>query len=399
MTTGPFRGLRVLDFGRYIAGPFCATLLGDYGADVIRVERIGGGEDRNLYPVSESGDGALFLQMSRNKRAITLDARAPGGREVFEALVKSADVVVANLPGETLRDMGLDYDSLRALRPDIILTAVTAFGPTGPYAGRVGFDGVGQAMSGAVYLSGQPGQPTKAFPSWVDFTSAMLAAVATMAAIHERSRTGQGQEVQGSLLGAALTVMNFPLIEQALTGVDREATGNRAQSGGPADAFQTRDGWIMIQVIGDPLFKRWTRLIGEPQWLEDPRFASDSLRSDNGTLLSERTARWAAALTTAEALAALAAAKVPGGPILSPRQALDDPHVQQSGLMTMMDFPGADRPAPLTMTGATLSATPATLRRRAPLLDEHTVEVLLELGFDAARIRQLNANGAVGVSD
>jgi crotonobetainyl-CoA:carnitine CoA-transferase CaiB-like acyl-CoA transferase len=395
MANGVLEGLRVLDFGRYIAGPFCATQLADLGADVIRIERVGGGEDRYVYPVTDAGDGSLFLQMNRNKRGIELDVKSKGGGEVLRRLTATADVVVANLPEDTLRDMGLDYESLKAIRPDIILTSISAFGPDGPYAGRVGFDGIGQSMSGAVWMSGQPGEPMKSFASWVDFTAALLASQATLAALLQRNRTGEGQEVRASLFGAALTTMNFPLIEQALNGADRQATGNRAQSGGPSDVVRTQDGWIIVQVIGMPLFRRWARLMGETHWLDDPRFATDSLRSDNGAILSERTAAWAATLTTSQALDALAAARVPAGPVLSPRQVLDDPHVRAAGIFTSMDYPGAPELVPLVLDPALLTRTPQMLRRRAPLLGEHTDEVLGALAFTPAQIEALRVEGAV----
>lgn len=393
--SGVLDGVRVLDFGRYIAGPFCAALLGDLGADVIRIERIEGAEDRGLYPVTPGGDGGLFLQANRNKRGITLNAKAPGGAEVFRRLVASADVVTANMPTASLKDMGLDYDSLRAIRPDIIMTAISAFGATGPYAERVGFDGIGQAMSGAVWLSGPPGQPTKSFGSWVDFMAATLASHATLAAIYERSRTGKGQEVQTSLYSAALTVMNPLLIEQAITGADREPSGNRGQTAGPADTFRTRDGWIMVQVIGDGLFRRLARVIGEPGWLEDPRFASDVLRGENGEALSERMAAWAAGLTSEEALNLLEGARVPAGPVLTPRQVLADRHVREAAVMTPMSYPGAAEPIPVVIGAANPAATPAALTRSAPTLGQHTAEVLGSLGFSEDEIGALRQAGAI----
>lgn len=391
---GILKGVRILDFGRYIAGPFCAAMLGDLGADVIRVERPGGGEDRGVYPVTEGGDGALFLQCNRNKRGVTLDVKTDGGREVLSRLVASSDVVVANLPASGLRDMGLSYDQLTPIRADIILTGISAFGAAGPYADKVGFDGVGQAMSGASHLSGFD-QPTKSFASWVDMSTAMLAAFATLAAVHERSRSGQGQEVHTSLFAAALTVMNFPLIEQDLSGVDRERTGNRGQSGAPADFFQTLDGWIVVQVIGDPLFRRWARLMGEDHWLTDASFAGDAARAANAAVLSERTGRWCGERTTQRALDELAAARIPAGPVLSPREVLADPQVSGSGLMTPMDYPGAPAPVSLALRATDFSRTPPRLWRRAPQAGEHTAEVLGELGFALSEIEALRRDRAI----
>ena len=259
---------RVVDMGRFIAGPMCAAMLGDLGADVIRVERIEGGDDRFQYLTGPAGDnGACFLQWNRNKRSLTLDPAADGAREVLYRLIRTADVVVANLPQEGLAQLGIDYPSLMSVRPDIILVHVTAFGSHGPYADRVGLDGIGQAMSGMNHLSGFGDRPTKSFASWVDCSTAMLSAYGALAAILHRRATGQGQLVATNLLRSALNVSSFILTEQALTGRNRRASGNRSQSSCPADVVQTRDGWIMLQCVGQPLYKRWARLMGEPHWL------------------------------------------------------------------------------------------------------------------------------------
>ena len=162
--TQVLKGIRVLDFGRYIAGPFCGTLLADMGAEVIRIEKVDGSEDRYLAPISDTDDGGTFMQLARNKKGLTLNPMKPEGREIVRKLVATADVVIANLPPDTLAAMGLDYDSLKSVKPDIILTMISAFGRGGPYSNRVGFDGLGQAMSGAMYLSGTPDQPVKAWP-------------------------------------------------------------------------------------------------------------------------------------------------------------------------------------------------------------------------------------------
>src|SRR6185437_10503597 len=304
---GVLDGLRVLDFGRYIAGPFCAALLGDLGAEVIRIERLGGGEDRFMIPVGAvpEGGGAMFLAMNRNKLGMTLDPAAPHGREIVKKLVATADVVVANLPPAVLRHLALDLDSLRATRPDIVLTTVTGFGAGGPLSHKHGFDGIGQTMSGAVYLSGAPDQPIALKVPWVDFGTASLSAFGTLAALIERGKTGRGQKVEGALLRTAIAYTNATLIEQALTRANRTAIVNRGFNSAPADIFRTKDGWIVATVIGTPMFRRWARMIGEEHWVSDPRFASDQSRADHGDVISARISEWCASRSCAEALAAL----------------------------------------------------------------------------------------------
>ena len=392
---GVLDGIRVLDFGRYIAGPFCAALLADLGADVIRVEQVRGSEDRFIVPLTDTGDGAMFMQVNRNKRGLTLNPMQPDGREVVRRLAATADVVVANLPDSALTAMRLDYASLSAVTPDIILTSVSAFGAGGPYSAKVGFDGIGQAMSGAMYLSGRPGEPTKSYVPWVDFTTALSATVGTLAALMARQQTGHGQEVKGSLLASALTVANPTLIEQAVNAPDRVATQNRSQVSAPSDAHRTRDGWILVQSLGQPLFERWTTLMGEPHWLEDPQFKDDMSRGDHGDVISERMARWCAERTNDEALAALDAARIPAGPVYSPQQTLDDAHVKAVGFLQAVPFPGSSKPAPIADTPFSLSETQTGIRHRAPLLGEHTDDVLGELGYAPSEIAALRATRVV----
>lgn len=387
--TDVLQGIRVLDFGRYIAGPFCAALLADLGAEVIRIEKLDGSEDRHLSPVTEQGDGATLMQMARNKLGMTLNPMKPEGREIVRRLVRTADVVVANLPPDTLAAMGLDYDSLVAVKPDIILTMISAFGTGGPYANRVGFDGLGQAMSGAMYLSGTPDQPVKSYAPFIDFGTASLCAFGTMAALFARQKTGKGQIVEGALLNTALTMMNSTIIEEAMISRNRVASLNRSQTSAPADTFRTLDGWVLVQSVGGPLFKRWVELMGEPHWLDDPRFATDISRGDHGQLISDRLAQWCADKTSAEVLSAMEAARIPAGPILSPRQVLEDPHVTAKSLFKHTDYPGAKHPAPIMQTPVELSATPGKIRHRAPQLGEHTEQIMLSLGYSAAEIAAL----------
>lgn len=394
---GVLDGIRVLDFGRYIAGPFCAALLGDLGAEVIRIERLGGGEDRGMIPVGagEDGGGAMFLAMNRNKLGMTLDPAAPRGREIVKKLVATADVVVANLPPRVLRSLALDLDSLRATKPDIILTTVTGFGAGGSLSHKHGFDGIGQAMSGAVYLSGFPDQPIMTKVPWVDFGTAFLSAFGTLAALIERGKTGRGQKVEGALLRTAVAISNAMLMEQALTGANRVATVNRGFNNAPGDVYRCKDGWIVTTVIGLPMFKRWCDMIGEDHWLADPRFADDQSRADYGEPIAKRMSQWCAERSCAEALAALEKASIVAGQVYSPQQALDEKHIRDAGILTEREFPGIPGTLPLAPTPIELSETPGTYRRRAPLVGEHTDEILASLGYTAAQIAVLREEKVV----
>ena len=388
--TQVLKDIRVLDFGRYIAGPFCGTLLADMGAEVIRIEKIDGSEDRFLTPISETGEGGTFMQLARNKLGMTLNPMKPEGREIVKKLVATADVVIANLPPDTLKNMGLDYDSLKAVKPDIILTMISAFGRGGPYSNRVGFDGLGQAMSGAMYLSGTPEQPVKAWPPFVDFGTASFAAFGTLAALYEKQKTGKGQVVEASLFNTALTLMNGTAIEQSALQINRVASLNRGQAAAPSDTFKCTDGWVLVQSVGGPLFERWTVLMGEPHWLEDERFKDDISRGENSVLISERMAKWCAERTSAEALAAMEEVRLPAGPVLSPQQVLEDPHIAAKGLFQPVDYPGMEQPAPLMRTPVELSETPGEIRHRAPTLGEHTDSLMSELGYSETEIAQLH---------
>lgn len=380
------KGIRVLDFGRYVAGPYCATLLGDFGADVIRVDRLGGSEDRWIAPVTDEGLGALFLQINRNKRSITLDTRKDRGQDILRRLIAQADVVVSNVPTSALPAMGIDYASLSAIKPDIILANVSSFGPIGPWADFPGFDSVGQAMCGSAYLSGPGEQPYRTPITWVDHASALYTAFGVMAALRERDASGRGQQVDASLLGSGLAFGATFLVEQAVAQANREAIGNRSFLNGPTDTFQTKDGWIVTQVVGDPIFRRWTRLIGEDHWLADPRFASDELRGQNGAVLSERMAKWCEERTSEEALEQLSSGGIPAGPVLSPQGALDHPQVQAMDFMVPTPVPGLEAPAPLMRLPLDMSATPPSIRTPPPRVGEHNREVLGELGYSAAEI-------------
>jgi len=392
---GVLEGIRVLDFGRYIAGPFCGTMLGDLGAEVIRVEKLEGSEDRWVTPVADGGEGAMFLQMGRNKLGLTLNPMKPAGREVVKKLVAVSDVVIANLPYDDLKKMGIDYETISAINPRIILATTSTFGSEGPYATRVGFDTIGQAMSGAMYLSGDGKVPTRMNAPFVDFGTALLNTVGVLAALIDRAKSGKGQKVETALLRTAINITNSHLIEQALLNLNRIATLNRGFTAGPSDTFKCKDGWIYAMTIGQPLFVRWCKLMGDEGLALDARFKDDLARGDNGEALSDIMQKWCDTRTVKEALAALEANRIPAGPVLAPQQALDDNHVQAAKFFHQMEYPGMAKPAPILQEPVKLSRTPLHIRRRAPKLGEHTDQILSELGYDESAIGKLRADRVV----
>jgi crotonobetainyl-CoA:carnitine CoA-transferase CaiB-like acyl-CoA transferase len=387
----PLAGIRVIDFGRFIAGPYCAMLLADMGADVIRVDRRHGSEDRYIAAITESGEGGGFLSLNRNKRNLALDTSKPESAEIIRRLVKGADVVVANLPNNVLKNMGLDNESLRAIKPDIILARISTFGPDGPYANRVGFDTVVQAMSGAMSLTGFPGAPVRDIVPFEDFGTALHTAFGVMVALYHRAQTGEGQIVDGSLLATGIAYVQGLLAERSVLGIERRQMGNTSFYAAPSDAYQTKDGWIVVSAVGNDMFARWARLVGREDFIGDPRFASDQLRADNRAAITQTMTAWLAQRTTDQAIAELEKARVPAGPVLDLQQVLDDPQVQARELLRYLDHPGAAKPVPLADTAVRLSATPGGIRQRAAALGEHTDEVLQEIGYQEEEIAVLRA--------
>jgi len=393
---GVLDGIRVLDYGRFIAAPWCSAILADMGADVLRVEKREGGEDRWVQGVTEGGEGGTFLQCNRNKRSLTLDSTTEAGAEITRRLVERADVVIVNMPAAGMRASGLDYQTLKTVKPDIILASATAYGEGGPYSDRIGFDGAGQMMSGAVYRQGLPDQPIRTVVPYADFGTALTLTIGVMMALYHRDRTGEGQHVEGALLPTALMLSNAFLIERELLRIDKPRMGNKGASVAPCDLYRTADGeWVLLQVAGQPMFKRWCRLVGREELFDDPRFADDDLRWQNGDVLNDIMARWCADKTKAQVLELLEKAKMPSAPLYSTQDVLDDPHIAAMGYLQRVPFPGAPRDVPIVDTPFRMSATPGSIRRRAPLLGEHTDEVLAEIGYSAAEIERLRADAII----
>jgi len=390
----PLANLKVLDFGQFVAGPLCGLLLAEFGADVIRIERPEGAPDRDVQPLGDGEPGgAIYRHLNRGKRSLAMDPFHGATRPLLDALLARSDVVIANVPPQTRTAMGLDFERIRAINPGIILAANSAFGETGPLAAQPGYDGVGQAMSGAMHLTGEAGQPRTAYVHYVDYLSAALGAYGIMMALRMRESTGRGQVVHTSLLGSALLTMAATLMEERALGLDREGSGNRAQSAGPADVYAARDGHVLLQVVGPGMFRRCARLLGREDWLSDERFQDDDARGRHGAELSAVVASWCAPRSVQECLAAFAAAGLPAAPVLSPRQVLEHTGITAGGFW----LPGAGLPLtriPLALSDCAAADPPLP---PAPALGADTRAILDSLALDPAALAALRAAGALGI--
>ena len=389
-------GIRILDVTRYVAGPAATMLLADLGADVIRIEPPGGGEDRTPLPFKCGYHGGVgFSQTGRNKRGITLNLASAKGREAFDRLLLTADIVFANLPSASVKSLGLDYERLASVKSDLIFVHLTTFGTEGPYKNRTGFDAIAQVMSGLTYISGDEEQPMKMNAAWVDMSTGFIGAFGALAALIHRNNTGEGQKVEANLLQTAMTVGNYFLIDEFFNQNNRRGTGNRAQSGGPADLIKTKDGWIYLVALGKPMFKRFARLIDrEDELMSDQRFETDESRAEHGEALSQIAAEWASQYTNEEILPILEEAKIPAGPLLTPAEALNDPHVQEQFIHNQK-VQGLSEPIPFIKPPATFSKSPASIKKGAPMPGEDNDEIFREAGFSDEDISAMINDGII----
>ncbi len=394
---GPLDGLKVLDLSHVMAGPTCALMLADMGADVIKVEKLPGGDDvRRSVPPRIGDEAASFLMMNRNKRGIALDLKTPGGRRVLERLVPEFDVLIENFSPGTMETLGFGYARLKTINPALIYCTLTGFGRTGPYAQRRGFDLVAQAMSGIMSFTGEgPGRPpVKCGAPLTDITAGILAAMGVLAAYTHRLKTGQGQMVDTSLFEAGIVHSYWQSAIAFATGVAPAAMGSAHPLSAPYQAFETGDGWI---VVGGANQNNWLRLVEAleaPDLLRDPRFAENRDRMINLTALQTILTPYFKTRSSAEWLAILDAKGLPCGPVNDVLDMHRDPQALAREMVISVDHATLGSVKTLGLP-VKFSDTPGGVRRGAPLLGQHTREVLSEYGFTAEEIDGFVAEGAV----
>lgn len=397
-STDALAGLRVLDLATVVAGPFVATMLGDFGADVIKVELPGRGDTlRTLGPV-EGDTSYWWAAESRNKRGITLDLRRPAGKELLFRLIAVADVLVENFVPGTLESWDLPPERLLAVNPRLVITRVSGFGQTGPYRQRPGYDRIGVAFGGLLHLTGQPGQePVRPGLSVVDYLTGTFSAIGTLIALYVRDAigTGTGQIVDAALFESALRALEFTATHYSATGIVRERIGNGGAAV-PAGAFETRDGrWVMVVVGEYRMFQRLMRAVDDPASADDPRYATNAGRGQHAGTLNELIASWIRDHDLVEVIDRLQAADVPMSASYNIADLFADPHVTARDDFVQVEDPALGR---ITMQGIVpkLSATPGRIRRAAPQLGQDNAEVYHDLlGCSSAEIDRLRDDGTI----
>jgi crotonobetainyl-CoA:carnitine CoA-transferase CaiB-like acyl-CoA transferase len=393
---GPLAGMRVLELTQIMSGPTAGMMLADLGADVIKVEKLPGGDDSRGYTEPRvNGVSAPFLMMNRNKRGLALDLKPAAGREVLLRMAAQADVLLENFRTGTMERLGLGSEVLRAANPGLIYCAVSGYGHSGPFADKGGFDLIAQGFGGLMAITGEPGRPpAKVGPPVSDINGGILAALGIVAAWAHRLRTGEGQVVDTSLMEAAVQQTYWHASVYFATGQSPGPTGSAHILTAPYQAFHAADGWINIGGANQANWERIAEVLGHPQWRTDPRFATNSARRQNLPALVEQMNAVLGTRTRAEWLAAFDAAGVPAGPVHSIGEALEHPQTRAREMVVETVHPQAGAVKSLGCP-IRFSATPASVSRPAPLLGEHTREVLREYGFDSAEIDALAAAGVV----
>ena len=393
---GPLRGMRVLELAQIMAGPTCGMMLADLGADVVKVEKLPGGDDARGYREPRvNGVSAPFMMLNRNKRGIALNLKLPAGRDVLLRMVRDADVLTENFRRGTLEKLGLGYDVLAAINPGLIYCAISGYGRNGPAADKGGFDLIAQGFAGLMSITGEPGgPPVKTGNSVADINAGILAATGIVAAYVHKLRTGEGQVVDTSLMEAALQQTYWHAAICFATGKSPGPAGSAHLLTAPYQAFRTRDGWINIGGANQANWERIAEVLGHPEWREDARFATNSARMANLPALVDAMNAVLVTRTNAEWISAFDVAGVPVGPVHTIGEALEHPQTLARDMVVGLVHPQAGSTKAL---GCPLhfSRTPTSITRPAPMLGEHTRELLREYDYDDRAIDALVAAGVV----
>ncbi|MFM1922183.1 MAG: hypothetical protein RL019_23 [Pseudomonadota bacterium] len=385
---------RVLDLSRVRAGPSCARILGDFGADVLRIEPPAG-VDPNESMFAANRDKGDFQNLNRNKRAMTLNLRTEAGREVLMRLVRHSDVVIENWRPDVKRRLGLDDTALRAVNPRVILASIAGFGQTGPYASRPGFDQIVQGMGGLMSVTGHPGGgPVRAGLAVADLSAGLYAAIGVLVALLEREQSGQGQWVHSSLLHAQIAMMDFQAARYLNEGQVPQQEGNNHPTSSPMGLFQASDGTFNLGVTGEGLWQRLLDVLQQPAALADPRFATEALRVQHRQPLNQALQVIFGAQTVSHWVTQLNQAGVPAGPVYDMAQVFADPQVQHLGVAQALTHTDGTSKQYVTQP-VTLSRTPASVRQPAPAWGEHTDDVLTELGYSTDEVARMREQGVV----
>ncbi|MEX2519959.1 MAG: CoA transferase [Paracoccaceae bacterium] len=395
-TQPPLTGLRVLDLTQVMAGPFCSMMLGDMGADVIKIEPRRGDQTRLSMGFRMKGeDSPGFLALNRNKRSLTLDLKTEGGKKVFFELVNTADIVLENYRPGVAKRLGIDYDTLSKIRPELVYASISGFGQTGPWSQRPGFDLIAQAMSGVMSAMGhEGGEPVKSGVSVGDMGAGLFALYGVLSAVIGRQTTGKGQYIDASLFESALALSVWEATEFWATGVSPKPLGTANRMSAPYQAFPASDGMFVIGAANEKLWKLFCGVIERQDLLDDPRFANNKGRVANREELVKELGRVFAHKTVDEWVDLLLGAGIPAGPINDFQQVFDADHTQARNMMMEVDHPVEGKYKTLGFP-VKLSGTPQTVRHAPPMLGQHIDEIVTELGL-GDELAELRAAGAFG---
>ena len=397
MMQGPLEGIKVLDLSRVLAGPFCCMLLGDMGAEVVKVERTERGDDVRIVGPWVGGESLYFLMMNRNKLGVTLNFRHPEGPSLLKSLVRQADVLVENFRAGTMEKMGCGYEELKKVNPRLIMASISGFGQDGPYKDYTCYDMIAQAMSGHMEMTGDPEGPPMTTGSFlIDYSTALLALVGIMGALRAREHTGLGQRVDVALFDTAASFLVTAIPEYLLFGAKTTRRGNRDRYCAPANLFRAKDGrWVFIAAATDALFPRLLKVMGREEVLQDPRFATNEARMqhiEEGEALLEA---WVRPQTADEVVAKVRGAGLPCAKVATIEEVVTDPQLKHRGMLVEMDHPAAGR-VPMHGLNIHFSETPGKIRRPPPVLGQHNDEVYGRwLNLDASGVARLKAEGVI----